>query len=385
MLFRQELTGYTKDPGSYVKGRWQEGIETQFLFFSSVQPLKGDQLESLPQGRRLSKSYNLYTDKFMNCVLSNENPDIVILFGERYEVYKRDIWQNNIISHYNYIVIKLDDVEPAEPIDIVIDFDKVFPEEFEIDLTWGDGIITLENVSDIVPKYVWLVTSPTITEVCINGLQNTIIPKGSKIKSSTDDTLHSFMDEIIISQIDINKCFLQISQVYAETDYIVTISDNNNENPIEYKYTSGIDATIDEIVQGLFAIITYPDMDVYITPENYIKLTNNNQNFSIVVSNEISFYNIGIVRAVIEGESSINPYDLTIIEDVIEGFYTVFNFAVGLSGHLITEDKTDLSNFIFTLEYIGYYTVKLTGYDELDEIVGIEEKLDYLIAYSSPF
>jgi hypothetical protein len=385
MLFRQELTGYTKNPGSYVKGRWEEGEEILFNFFSSVQPLKGDQLESLPQGRRSSKSYNLYTDKLMNCVLSDKNPDIVILFNERYEVYKREQWQNNIVSYYNYIVIKLDIAEPAEPVDIIIDFDKKSPEEFAIDLTFTDGIVTLSNLSDIITKYTWLVTSPTVTQVYLSGAKNTVVPKGSKIKSDGDDTLHAFMEDVIISPIDINTCLLVISLVEDETEYSITISDSDNLNPITYAYTTGIDTTVDEIVHGLLNVIGDSDFSIVVTPENYILFTNYNANFSMDVSYQISFYNVGNVRALIEGESVVNPYDLIIIEDVIEGFNAVFNFDAGVSGNIITEDKADLTDFIFTLISVGYYTIELTGYNESDEIIGTEKKVDYLTAYSSPY
>jgi hypothetical protein len=385
MLFRQELTGYTKNPGSYVKGRWEEGEEILFNFFSSVQPLKGDQLESLPQGRRSSKSYNLYTDKLMNCVLSDKNPDIVILFNERYEVYKREQWQNNIVSYYNYIVIKLDIAEPAKPVDIIIDFDKKSPEEFAIDLTFTDGIVTLSNLSDIITKYTWLVTSPTVTQVYLSGAKNTVVPKGSKIKSDGDDTLHAFMEDVIISPIDINTCLLVISLVEDETEYSITISDSDNLNPTTYAYTTGIDATVDEIVHGLLNVIGDSDFSIVVTPENYILFTNYNANFSMDVSYQISFYNVGNVRALIEGESVVNPYDLIIIEDVIEGFNAVFNFDAGVSGNIITEDKADLTDFIFTLVSVGYYTIELTGYNESDEIIGTEKKVDYLTAYSSPY
>jgi hypothetical protein len=129
MLFRQTLIGYTKANGSYIKGRWQEGIETEFSFSSSVQPLKGSQLESLPEGRRNSKSYNLFTDKLMNCLLDEKNPDIVIIFNERYEVFKREKWQNRIVPHYYYIVIKIDPKEIIVPDVLIVDFEKTEPEE----------------------------------------------------------------------------------------------------------------------------------------------------------------------------------------------------------------------------------------------------------------
>lgn len=265
-----------------------------------------------------------------------------------------------------------------------VDFDKISPAEFAIDLTFTDGIVTLENLSVGAEKFTWLVTSPTLTEVYIKGTQGTIVPIGSKIKSASDATSHKFMEAITISKLNIDKCAiaLDLVNVSDNTTYTIIISDANNENAIEYDYISGTDATLEEIMAGLSTAITWPDMDKFITPENYLVLTNNNQNFSITTGIiPFNIYNIATIRAVIEGESTVEIGDLTIIEDEISGFQSVFNATPGVTGHTFTENKTDLSNFVFDLVYSGYYTVQLTGYTALDILVGTEKRIDYLTAY----
>ena len=277
-------------------------------------------------------------------------------------------------QYYNY------DCMVTAPVSV--NFDKVSPEEFVIDLTYTDGIVTLENLSIDVEKFKWLVSSPTLTEVYLGGIADTVIPVGSKIKSNVDATSHIFMESITLDNINISTCAITLNEIGVENEHLyqLTISDENNENPITYGYTSSASATLEEIIEGLSIAITWVAMDKYTTPENYLVLTCTNANFSIDYSDSIyfEFYNIANVRAVIEGESTVEAGDLSIIEDVISGFNTVFNLLPGVTGHTFTEDKTDLTNFIFDLDFSGYYTVELTGYNALDEIVDIEKKVDYI-------
>jgi len=107
ILRRIELTGYHLIGGEYVDGIWVEGTLTPFTFITSVQPLKGSELQMLPEGRRDSTSYTLFTDTKLR-KLKEENPDIVIIDDEQLEVFKRENWQNGIINHYECIVVKLD-------------------------------------------------------------------------------------------------------------------------------------------------------------------------------------------------------------------------------------------------------------------------------------
>ena len=111
LIPRKELTGYTLSGGALVDGIWQGEVKTPFTFYASVQPLREREMEMLPEGRRNSISYRLYTDKLMNTVeVTGQNPDYVVIEGETFEVFSRANWKNNIIPHYKYIVIRIDKV-----------------------------------------------------------------------------------------------------------------------------------------------------------------------------------------------------------------------------------------------------------------------------------
>lgn len=102
-----EVTRFTA--GLRDKGQWQEGTPSNFNITASVQPLKPREMEMLPEARRNSQSYRLYTDTLLKTVnkVNGISPDKVEIDGENFEVFSVGHWQNNIIPHYKVIVIKL--------------------------------------------------------------------------------------------------------------------------------------------------------------------------------------------------------------------------------------------------------------------------------------
>ncbi len=114
-VFRIPLTLYRKNTGSYVNGQWIEGTETAIPITASVQPLTGEDVLLLPEGRRNSKSYALFTSTPIKTLNTNntKNTDQIQIFGERFEIIKVEIWQNNpsvfaVTNHYKMIVVKLE-------------------------------------------------------------------------------------------------------------------------------------------------------------------------------------------------------------------------------------------------------------------------------------
>jgi len=116
LIPRTTLIGYEITGGAFVYGKWSEGTEAMFTFQASVQPLRAREMEMLPEARRNGASYRLYTNRLMRTVEQDgQNPDLVEIEEEKYEVYSRSSWKNNIIPHYKYVVIKLDIAEKIEP------------------------------------------------------------------------------------------------------------------------------------------------------------------------------------------------------------------------------------------------------------------------------
>lgn len=108
--FRKLVTGNRSQPGSYVDGVWVNGTTEPISFYSSVQPAPAEDLETLPEARRTSEAYNLFTcsELFPTSKERDAESDTVDLFGRDFEVVSVSKWQNNVINHYKALVVKVD-------------------------------------------------------------------------------------------------------------------------------------------------------------------------------------------------------------------------------------------------------------------------------------
>jgi hypothetical protein len=82
-------------------------------------------MHSLPEGRRFSEFYNLYTDSPLNTVVvGGSNPDVVLVDGVEFEIVKVENWANNIINHYKALIARPIESSgsPFVPVDPPTDF-----------------------------------------------------------------------------------------------------------------------------------------------------------------------------------------------------------------------------------------------------------------------
>jgi hypothetical protein len=105
--FRRSVSVVSRGTGTYVDGIYVEAVGATVTIQASVQPTSEREVLALPEGRREKKSFTLYSDASLISLGQAQNPDRVILFGEEYEVIKKEEWQNNVINHYKYIVVKV--------------------------------------------------------------------------------------------------------------------------------------------------------------------------------------------------------------------------------------------------------------------------------------
>ena len=111
ILRKHILTVTREDPGHYGDndGIWYPGDTSTFTIRASVQPLRPDEIELLPDGRRMSEAFRIYTATPLRLAVegSNENADKVEIYGNMYEVFSQETWQNKLIDHYKIIVLKI--------------------------------------------------------------------------------------------------------------------------------------------------------------------------------------------------------------------------------------------------------------------------------------
>ena len=112
MIPRRLLTVRRKSGGEYVNGVWVPGTVTEFTARYSVQPTSPDDMQSLPEGRRERRAYTLFGNKPLLSV-GSENPDLVSVDGEWYEVSDVQEWRNTLIPHTRAIVTRLED-QPSD-------------------------------------------------------------------------------------------------------------------------------------------------------------------------------------------------------------------------------------------------------------------------------
>lgn len=111
--FRKPYTVVRRAPGSYVNGYWEGGPESTFTIRASVQPLRMDEIEALPEGRRSSSAVKIYTDtKLLSARQATENADavsadILQYAGSEWEIIACATYQSGVIPHYKAYAIEV--------------------------------------------------------------------------------------------------------------------------------------------------------------------------------------------------------------------------------------------------------------------------------------
>ena len=109
MNFRGTVTG-TRDDGTgiYVEGEWVAGSTTVLSIEASIQPLRPDEMDQLPEGRRSGQAYKLYTDDLVRTAKQDQyNADKLTINGEECEVVAVKPYQSGIISHYKVFAVRI--------------------------------------------------------------------------------------------------------------------------------------------------------------------------------------------------------------------------------------------------------------------------------------
>lgn len=106
-VFRRTVSGTRKTAGGWIEGEWVEPSEDPITIRASVQPASQEDVQLLPEGRRLTGAYKLFTNDTLQVAIEGDNsqfPDVIHLPHGDYEVLAQAPWQNGIISHNEYIV-----------------------------------------------------------------------------------------------------------------------------------------------------------------------------------------------------------------------------------------------------------------------------------------
>ena len=107
MSFRIARKILTEADGSYVNGYWLAGARAIIAADTSIQPVvMGQDMESLPEGRRLSDFVKVYTDSKLKVTDESTQPDLIVFDDFVYELVSIFKYQSNVLSHYKYVAVK---------------------------------------------------------------------------------------------------------------------------------------------------------------------------------------------------------------------------------------------------------------------------------------
>jgi len=79
--------------GSYVKGRFEEGSESQAPLDAVVTPVGGDELQKLPEAYHNKSVYTVYTTSVMSPQTSVAKGDRIVIGGVDHTVFELKVWR----------------------------------------------------------------------------------------------------------------------------------------------------------------------------------------------------------------------------------------------------------------------------------------------------
>jgi hypothetical protein len=95
-------------PGTFDHGDYTPGATVDFTIQAGVQDVTPEELALLDEGKRTKKSAYIITNS--ECLLATQTTkaDQVEIDGEQYEFESRAKCTSNVINHFEYIVLKIE-------------------------------------------------------------------------------------------------------------------------------------------------------------------------------------------------------------------------------------------------------------------------------------
>jgi hypothetical protein len=115
-LFKPFTLLVQRSTGSYVEGEWVVAADKTFYIACSVQPITGERLKTLREGKRIAAANDIFTDMKLRPAdpLTGTPGDIVTYDGYKWEVIEVHPWQNGLISHYACVVSRQKEIVTEE-------------------------------------------------------------------------------------------------------------------------------------------------------------------------------------------------------------------------------------------------------------------------------
>ena len=102
-----------QNDGEYVNGWWVEPVVDTFDVKANIQPLRGQELENLPEAQRTKKAIRVYVETKLQTASESDaqRADRFELLGHTYEIWQVEDWFNTDLPHYKCIATQVDAFE----------------------------------------------------------------------------------------------------------------------------------------------------------------------------------------------------------------------------------------------------------------------------------
>lgn len=121
MFFNTNVEILRTTTGQYDDdGVWQEGTQSSLSVIANVQPLNTREIEQYTQilagGNRTISMVKVYTNAILltDAQMTGQTADILVWRGKHYKIAMQEEWQSNIISHFRYIGVEVNQDEFSE-------------------------------------------------------------------------------------------------------------------------------------------------------------------------------------------------------------------------------------------------------------------------------
>ena len=118
MFFNRKVQILRSSDGQYDDdGNWQDGVQQTLDVVANVQPLDTREFEQytkiLAGGNRTISLVKVYTNAILltDVQMTGQTADILVWRGKHYKIAMKEEWQSNIISHYRYIGVEVNQDE----------------------------------------------------------------------------------------------------------------------------------------------------------------------------------------------------------------------------------------------------------------------------------
>jgi len=102
-------SGLTYGSSTNTKGTITPGTSSSFTVMGTISATSPEDIARLEEGKRTRKAFKLFTEsQLKTAVAGGQVPDRIQVGSEWYEISALVNWTNQVISHFEYVIVKIE-------------------------------------------------------------------------------------------------------------------------------------------------------------------------------------------------------------------------------------------------------------------------------------